>query len=82
MRLNHPETPEGWQVWDLVLRLTGQLRVAGSMGATVIIGWDMTAALAMAQALGTEPLMVAECLPAIEAVMVRKLNEQMAAERG
>lgn len=65
-----------------MLRLTGQLRLAGGMGATVVIGWDMTAALAMAQALGIDPLIVAECLPAIEAVMVRKLNEQMAAERG
>ena len=65
-----------------VLRLTRQLRIAGSMGTSVIIGWDMGAALAMAQALGVDPLIAAECLPAIEAVMVRKLNEQMAAERG
>jgi len=48
------------------------------MGATVVIGWDMTATLAMAQALGVDPLIAAECLPGIEAVMVRKLNEQMA----
>jgi hypothetical protein len=80
-RLNHPETPEGWQVWDLVQRLTGQLRVVGGMGATVVIGWDMNAALAMARALGVSPLIAAECLSEIEAVMVRKLNEQMAAER-
>ena len=52
------------------------------MGASVIIGWDMGAALAMAHALGVDPLIVAECLPAIEAVMVRKLNEQMAAGGG
>jgi len=52
------------------------------MGASVVIGWDMSAALAMAQALGIDPLIAAECLPDIEAVMVRKLNEQMAAERG
>ncbi|QRI64519.1 hypothetical protein JQ506_05830 [Shinella sp. PSBB067] len=52
------------------------------MGATVVIGWDITAALAMARALGIDPLVAAECLPGIEAVMVRKLNEQMAAERG
>ncbi|MET3791769.1 DUF7697 family protein [Aquamicrobium terrae] len=62
--------------------MTGQLRVAGGMGASVIIGWDMGATLAMARALGVDPLIVAECLPEIEAVMVRKLNEQMAAERG
>lgn len=52
------------------------------MGASVVVGWDMTAALAMASALGLDPLIAAECLPEIEAVMVRKLNDQMAAERG
>lgn len=51
------------------------------MGATVVIGWDMTAALAMAQALGIDPLIAAECLPGIEAVMVRKLNEHMEGRR-
>jgi len=55
--------------------------VVGGMGATVVIGWDMNAALAMARALGVSPLIAAECLSEIEAVMVRKLNEQMAAER-
>ncbi len=44
----------------------------------MVLGWDMTAALAMARALGVDPLIAAECLPEIEAVMVRKLNEQMA----
>ncbi len=44
----------------------------------MVLGWDMTAALAMARALGVDPLIAAECLPDIEAVMVRKLNEQMA----
>lgn len=58
-------------------RLTGQLRIATGMGGGAVIGWDMTAALAMARALGVEPLIAAECLPEIEAVMVRKLNEQM-----
>ena len=43
----------------------------------MVLGWDMTAALAMARALGVDPLIAAECLPEIEAVMVRKLNEQM-----
>ena len=42
-----------------------------------VLGWDMGAALAIAQALGIEPLIVAELLPEIEAVMVRKLNEQI-----
>jgi hypothetical protein len=38
----------------------------------------MGSALAMAQALGVNTLIAAELLPEIEAVMVRKLNEQMA----
>ena len=48
------------------------------MGGGAVIGWDMNAALAMARALGIAPLIAAECLPEIEAVMVRKLNEQTA----
>ena len=42
-----------------------------------VLGWDMGAALALAGALGIDILIVAELLPEIEAVMVRKLNEQM-----
>lgn len=37
----------------------------------------MTAALALGQALGIPALALGELLPEIEAVMVRKLNEQM-----
>ena len=37
----------------------------------------MGAALAMARALGIDTLITADLLPEIEAVMVRKLNEQM-----
>lgn len=58
----------------------GQLRVASSADGTVVLGWDMTAVLAMAQALGVNPLIAAECLPVIEAVMVRKVNEQSTAD--
>ena len=64
---------EGWQVWDLVGRLGGQLRVIPG----AVLGWDMGAAIAMAQALGIDTLITAELLPEIEAVMVRKLNQQM-----
>ena len=38
----------------------------------------MGAALSLAQALGVNALIAAELLPEIEAVMVRKLNEQTA----
>ena len=37
----------------------------------------MGAVLSLAQALGIPPLIAAELLPEIEAVMVRKLNEQI-----
>ncbi len=76
-RLNQPQTIEGWQVWDLTQRLGGQLRIAPG----AVIGWDIGAALAMAGALGIAPLIAAELLPEIEAVMVRKLNEQMEGRR-
>jgi len=42
-----------------------------------VIGWDMTAALALAGALGVPPVAAAELLPVVEAAMVVKLNEQM-----
>ena len=42
----------------------------------------MGAALAMANALGIVPLIAAELLPGIEAVMVRELNERIAPDEG
>jgi len=68
--VRRPQTFEGWQVWDLALRLGGQLRVVPG----AVIGWDLGAALALAAALGIAPLVAAELLPEIEAVMVQKLN--------
>jgi hypothetical protein len=58
------------------------LRVAGGMSGSVILGWDMTAALQLGAALGLSPLILAELLPPIEAVMVRKINETSQAEAG
>jgi len=52
----------------------GQLRISPG-GA--IIGWDMTAALAMANALGLDPLLTADLLPVIEAEAVRGLNRTL-----
>jgi hypothetical protein len=54
----------------------GQLRVAPS-GA--ILGWDLGTALAMASALGLDPLPAAEMLPLIEAAAVRGLNQTLLA---
>ena len=47
-----------------------------------VIGWDMSAAFAMGNALGVPPLAMAELLPVIEAVMVQKLNEELSANGG
>ena len=55
------------------------MRVTPSGG---VIGWDMGAALALASALGICRMAVAELLPAIEAGMVRKINEQMDQNNG
>nr|WP_239059736.1 MULTISPECIES: hypothetical protein [Ruegeria] len=57
----------------MVGRIGGQLRVLPG----AVIGWDLTAALALSNALGIPPLATAELLPVIEAVMVAKYNEQM-----
>lgn len=76
--MNQPLTHDGWQVWDLVGRLGGQVRVAGK----AVIGWDMGAVLALARALGLNPMVAAELLPELEAVMVRRSNEKIGAEDG
>ena len=51
------------------------MRVAGK----AVIGWDMGAAMALARALGLNPMVAAEFLPELEAVMVRRVNEKIAA---
>lgn len=59
-----------------MLRLGGQIRFASAgMAGAIITGWDMTAALALGEAMGLSRLLVAEILPDIESVMVRKLRE-------
>ncbi|CUH70031.1 hypothetical protein TL5118_04006 [Thalassovita autumnalis] len=75
-------TFEGWQVWDLVQRLGGQVRIAGGMSGSAVLGWDMAAALQIGAALGLSPLIIAELLPPIEAVMVRKTNEEIEHRNG
>ena len=54
------------------------MRVAGK----AVLGWDMGAALALAHALGLNPIVVAELLPELEAVMVRRINEKIGADNG
>ena len=80
--LHAPRSFEGWQVWDLVQRLGGQVRVPGGMSGGVVLGWDMGAAMQLGAALGLSPLIIAELLPPIEAVMVRKTNEEIEYRHG
>ena len=47
----------------------------------VVLGWDMSAALSMAEALGVDARAAAEFLPVIEAVMARHLNDQIDGSR-
>jgi hypothetical protein len=45
--------------------------------AGAVIGWDLSAALALGTALGLSPPAMAELLPVIEAVMVTKYKQQI-----
>ncbi len=63
------------QVWDVVDRLGGQMRINGRS----VTGWDMGAALHLGAALGVSAKALAELLPPVEAVMVRKINQQIEA---
>ena len=58
---------------DLVQAAGCQLRLAPMGG---VIGFDMTALLAMARARGVPLAAAAELLPHVEAVVVEKMNEQ------
>ncbi|WP_038008867.1 hypothetical protein [Thalassobacter sp. 16PALIMAR09] len=80
--MHSPLTFEGWQVWDLIQRLGGQVRVAGGMSGGAVLGWDMGTALQLGAALGLSPIIIAELLPPIEAVMVRKTFEEIKHRHG
>ncbi|MFD1798234.1 hypothetical protein ACFSC1_19880 [Paracoccus aurantiacus] len=68
---------EGWQVWDLAGRLSGQLRAIPG----AVLGWDMGAALALGAALRIPALAIAELLPVIEAEMIRRTNERISRDQ-
>lgn len=52
------------------------------MAVKAVIGWDLGAALALARSLGVNPMVAAELLPELEAVMVRCINEKIGDEDG
>lgn len=54
-------------------------QVRGGFGA--LLGWDLGAGLALAQALGLNTFIVADLLPAVEMVAIHKINEQLEARR-
>ena len=58
------------------------MRVVGGMSGGAVLGWDMAAALQLGQALGLSSLIIAELLPPIEAVMVRKTNQEIEHHHG
>lgn len=75
--MNAPLSMEGWQVWDLAGRLSGQLRAIPG----AVLGWDMGAALALGSALGIPALAVVELLPVIETEMIRRTNERISRDQ-
>ena len=62
----------------MITRCSGQLRLAPN--ASVVIGLDLAAAIALATALGYDARAVAELLPAAEAGLTRALNERLASQ--
>ncbi len=64
-------------MWDLALRMGGQVRAVSGMNGYAVLGWDLGAGLRMAEALGCDLLVAAELLPEIEAIACLKANERM-----
>jgi hypothetical protein len=56
-----------------------QHQVRGGFGS--LLGWDLGVGLDLARALGLNLFVVAELLPAIETVAIRKINEHLRAMR-
>jgi len=65
-------------VWRLTGLIEGQLRVIPG----AVVGFDLTAALAAADAIGLDRAAVVELLPVIEARMVAAVNKQIASDAG
>jgi len=68
-------TEAGWQAWDVLLRIAGQLRFAPGGAVT---GIDLGVAMHMAEALGYDVAAVADLLPDAEAGLLEGLKNQKA----
>jgi hypothetical protein len=75
--VNRPESYEGVLLAELIPRLETQLRVVSSPEGLLVLGIDIVAALALAEATGLPPAAVANWLPAVEAAAVRGINRQI-----
>lgn len=72
MVVEAPQTVEGEQVWDLAMHCGGQVRAVPGQ----VIGYDMTAVMAMGQAMGVPPMATAVLMPHIERALTAALNER------
>lgn len=54
----------------------GQLRIASGLNGNRVIGFDMNVAFSLGSALSVPAELIAEWMPAIEGVIVTKLNER------
>ena len=54
--------------------------MTGGMGGGSVIGWDLGAAMRMAEALGFDLMVVASVLPELEAIVCAAVNERNRAE--
>ncbi|WP_057465045.1 hypothetical protein [Pseudovibrio sp. POLY-S9] len=62
------------------MRLGGQVRTVSSMNGYVVVGWDMVAALNLADGLGANPYLAALILPEVEQIACAKINERLQAD--
>jgi hypothetical protein len=65
---HQPRTLEGCEVWDLVMRCSGQLRLAAN---GTVLGLDLGACLSLAEASGLDTHAIALLLPACEAGLLQ-----------
>ena len=62
------------------MRLGGQVRTVSTMNSYVVVGWDMVAALKLADNLGANPYLASLILPEIEQIACTKINERLQAD--